>query len=357
MNIRILLASRDERYAMRLSDALSQSPMETGDTIETSLFTDSVKLKNYMAANEKTPKYDVAIVDDSMLSAVSKAAPVTLLITEDISLDDLMNEVNTAQYLFKFKRVTSIIRKMLLTLAKSRKDKGIGDSAVCAFYSPRGGVGTSSIAVAFAKASVAMGIKPLFVSLEHFNSTELFFGEEGDKGLYDVFYVLAGKGGVTTAIDAAKNKIDDVAVLNKFPAWLEVAQLTPESIEIFINAARAAHEIDVVILDLGNGFANFTEKVLRCADEIFIISGADEVSELKLNMLTDNETSFMHDFLSKSNLVYNKAVSTDAGKDYGCKTVTYIPPKTGASVASVAGAVETHLRGLVNPLWSKKITS
>jgi cellulose biosynthesis protein BcsQ len=362
MNIRVLIASSDVRYITRLSDVMSQTPLDTGDVLEVSLFTDGNKLDAHLKEAGKTLKYDIALVDEPFVSGVSKAVSVVLLLTDDSTHDgNTYADYSNVLCVFKYQRVTGIVKKMLLALAKHRKDKGIGDSIACAFYSPQGGCGTSSMAVAFCMAAVRMGVKPLYVSLEYFNGAELFFrrGVDGSgQGLYDVFYIIAKQGGVTSSIDAAKVKDSSgVAFLKKFPMWMEVAQLNPASVEVFINAARAAYEVDIVVLDAGSGFAPFAEKILSCSDEIFIVSGSDEMSEFKLKTFLDKETYFIQEHLNKCNIIYNKVSAAALTESFGCKSVTNVPVKTGSSVAAIAAAAEEHLKGLINPAWKRKETT
>ena len=363
MGLRILLASNDERYVKKLADVMSQTPLDTGDTLEISLFTDASKLEAQFEAsgNAKLPKYDAAIVDESMAPTVSKGVPLTLIFAEEASRDSTTHPAfPNANYVFKFQRVTDIVKKMLLALAKYRKDMGIGDGVVCAFFSPQGGSGTSSMAAAFAIAAARMGVKPLFVSFEHFNGTELFFSslDDANQGLYDVFYVIAGQGSAATAIDVAKAKdANGVTFLNKFPMWREVSQLDNLAVETFINAAKAAHETDIVVLDLGGGFSPLTEKTFELCDEIFIVSCQDELSKLKLSMFLDKETYFIQEYLGKCNLIVNKAQSQQA-QDYadGLKSTAYVPPTQGATVAEIAANAEGYLRGLIKPSWKRSET-
>ena len=351
MNIRVLLCSDDNRYIMRLAETMERTPPDTGDVFELSLFTDSKKLEATLSEPIKgKTRFDIALVDESMVDFVSPHAPVVLLFTNDGTHDGAKYNGNPSiTFLDKYQRVSDITKKILLALAATRPDFGIGTGAVCAFFGPSGGSGTSTIAASFAVAAALLGIKPLFVSLEQFNSTELLFTgpQTPDKGLYDVFYAIAGGTGAIATIDAVREKDSSgVAYLNKFPMWAEVVQRTPDEIKTFIDAARGSHDIDIVVLDLGSGFAAFTETVFECANEIFVVSGTDTVSNLKLKTFLDDASNFVQDYISKTNLIYNK-VSGKPTESYECKTVTYVPSIHGL-------AAEEYLRGLVNPLWNKQ---
>ena len=359
MNIRILVASNDKEYAIRLAGILERTTPHTGDVFEIALFTDNEKLIETLADSKSSGRvrFDIALIDEEISNLVLGVIPVVLLLTEEDARNGTQYAGNSsAVYVNKYQRVSDIVKNLLLALASLRSDIGIGSGIVCAFYSPIGGSGTSTLAAAFAMELAKSGIKPLYVSFEYFNGSELMFGEDNTvpQGLYDVFYAIADGGGVTATIDAVKTSDSSgVSFLKKFPFWTEVIQRTPDEIQTFINAARSAHEIDIIVLDLGSGFASFTERALQCADEIFVVVGVDPVSDLKLKALFDEETYFFQDFLNKTSLIYNKA-PTNPQKSFGCKTSMHVPHKLGVTAKDIAASAGEHLRGLVNPAWKQQ---
>jgi len=315
MNIKILLASSDSQYVQRLADIMSRTAVTTGDVIEISLFTDISKLEVYLGTkseDEGLKKYHLAIIDESVAEALGKMDDISIihLLTNDVVMDGIHSERwPDYTYIYKYQRVSSIVAKMFMTFSKVRGEERKGNRPVCAFFSPIGGSGSSTLAASLAMAAASEGIKPLFISLEYFNITELFFNDtnNSEQGLYDIFYVIAENGAVASAIDSAKiHDPSGIFFLKKFPIWSEVTHIEPNEIETFIDAARAAFGIDVVILDLGSTFTNFTERALHVADEIFLTSNIESTSQLKLDSFLA-EGSIFKEFVGKTNLIYNKS--------------------------------------------------
>jgi len=354
--IRVLLASTDNDYITRLSDAMNRIPPTTGDVLEIALFTDVEKLKE--KKEEGKFRFHVALVDENMASLVVGWAPVLMFFTENDALDNLPHsEIPTATVVYRYQRVSDMVNKLLLAQAKKHGYEGRGSGATCAFFSPTGGSGTSTVAVAFAIAAAASGIRPLYVSFEEFNSTGAFFDDSQglNQGLYEVFVVIAEGGGVSTTVDIVKS--DDtsgVSFLKKFGMWTEVSQITPDEIETFISGARSANTVDLVVLDLGSGISSFSDRVFECVDEVFLMTDANfpSSSQLKLDILL-NEKSFFSNYIGKTNLVFNKSANKTSDT-YGCKSVINIPNYKGTTIREIANMVSMNLRGLVREEWKPK---
>jgi len=360
MNIKILLASSDSHYIQRLADVMSRTTITTGDVMEISLFTDIEKLKAYMETksdDEGIKKYHIALVDEPIINELGSIVdiPTVHLLTNDIVLDGVHpKRWPEYAYIYKYQRVSAIVSKMFMTFSKLRGEERKGNRPVCAFFSPVGGSGASTLAASFAMAAVEEGIKPLFVSIEFFNTTELFFTDthNTEQGLYDIFYVIAENGAVAAAIDTAKvQDKSGVFFLKKFPLWSEVAHIQPDEIEAFIDAARAAYGIDIVVLDLGSSFTGFMERALHHTDEIFLVSDTETTSQLKLNSFMA-EGSMFKDFVGKTNLIYNKSRKGNENPSI-YKSVTYVQSMPSNSPIGAASLLKSDLRRLVNPAWKQ----
>jgi|GEM_PF-1490191 len=353
MTIRVLIAGEDANYMARIADVMNRATPSTGDTLEISLYTDKNKLIN--SKDDGKAKYHVAFTDEAFVDVISDWVPVLMLLTEDDNLDNTTDEnLPIATYVYKYQRVSGLVNKMLLTQAKKRENEGKGSGTVCAFFSPSGGNGTSTVAVAFAMAAATQGIKPLFVSLELFNSSEYFFSDETNTGLYDVFCAIAGGSGVTAVIDAAKSMdASGVAFLKKFEVWSEVSRITPDEMQSFIKAAQAANDTDIVVLDIGGGLGSFTQSVLDAADEIFIVSETHPIAASKLKSMLDEKDMFASRYIDNTSLIFNR-VQGNQSEGYGCKNTTSVPNIGGANPKDVAASAAQYVRGLVNKAWIQK---
>lgn len=369
MNIRVLLACSDINYIARLSEVLSKTPPDVGNVLEVTLFTNKEKLATALEGKKgrSRTRYHVALMDREMAEGFTNPGriPAVLLLTDDESKNGITPEDELAdEYIYKYQRISDIAKhlgKVFVSKHKGYDTKKGG--AVCAFFSSAGGVGTSTVAASFAMAAAKAGVRPLYVSFEPFNSTEIFFTDvtPGRQGLKDVF-AYKNDTGMSAAIDLIKSKdASGVSFLRKFSQWGELADVEPGDVERFIDAARYAEEIDLVILDLGCGGIGFTERALGSTDEAFIVTGPHDTALLKLKRLLDKDAFIYNECLDKTHLIYNRASvndpAIDKDEDFGLRSVAYIPTVKGATPISVAASVTGHVSGLVNPDWKPSVTA
>ncbi|MCL2616205.1 MAG: hypothetical protein FWD96_01020 [Defluviitaleaceae bacterium] len=350
MEIRVLLASEDARYVTRLAEVMARTPGDLGEALEISLFTEKDKLAAALRVKSTdSVRFDVALVDEDMADLVKETTQHLLLFTEDSTKDAVPHtKLTTATCVYKYQRVQDVVRKMLATLIS-----GGAAASVCAFISPVGGSGTSTVSAAFANAVASTGSTPLYISFECFNTTELFFSDtdNSDQGLSDVFCVIAQGGGVTAAIDTAKaTDGHGVTFLKKFASWVEPALVGAAQMDAFIDAARISSGTNVIVLDLGCGFPHFTQSILRRMDHIFVVAGNDVVSQSKLKILFDNKLPLMREHLRKTHIILNKCAQdrTEAAGKFNCASLTYIPVISAETAADIADTASVHLRELAH---------
>lgn len=359
MNINVLLAGNDERYIKRLAEIMKMKSPKTGDTLKIALFTDGGKLRTMLSeknTENRKSRFHIALIDEDIDAEALELGniPVVISLTDESDRDGGLYAFahgTKVVNIYKYQRVSSIIDKMILEFARKREIDKKGSATACAFFSPSGGSGTSTIAAAYAVAAAKAGVKPLYISFEYFNSTDLFFSNNlsTNEGLYDIFCIIADNGGVVATIDAIKCKDKSgVEFIKKFTMWTEVAQIKPSDIEIFIEAARASHDIGVVILDLGCACAQFTEKAMECVDELFVVADTHRSSQLKMDVLFGDKTFFIRNHLDKASIIYNKVTERKVMEDFGVKSVTYVQRVSGNVTSDILETASGDLRGLIH---------
>jgi len=285
MNIKVLLASEDKEYTSRLGKLMKVANTPTGDKLEISIFDDIEKLKK---ENFESNRFNITLTDDKLLSLTSHLSPLNIVFTEDDSLDEEKFEENNI-WLYKYQRASSIINKLVFHQSNLRKSKGLGTASVCLISSISDSFKKlpSSLALSLASSEV----KPLYVNFEIFNTTDLVFKDtySSNKGLYDVFCSIAAKENVTSSINTLVQIDRGVKYIKRFRDWREVSDISEEELETFIEAARAANEVDLVILDFGTNYGKAFVRALDLADEIIVFCDEDEQSKFKLDIfMSDN---------------------------------------------------------------------
>lgn len=321
MNIKILLVSEDKEYIKRLGENLLSSHNPTGDKLEVSVFSDIDKLEE---ENFELNRFNVALTDESLFEIGKRLAQVSLIFTEDDSLDgDIKNDsikenFTDKIFIYKYQRISGITNKISLSQSNLRKFKGIGSAGLLSIISIDG---DSTFAANLVKTIVNNKITPLYTDFQHLNTTEFFFRDSmyNSKNLYDIFCSIAENENVLTTINTAVTTDGGVKFIKRFSDFSEVMQITAEEMERFIDSAKAAKEIDYLILNFGNNFCLGLNKALELSDEILIICEPSAVSLYKLNILF-GEKSLINTFADKLTIVYN-ANSLENLPKFKCKDV------------------------------------
>jgi MinD-like ATPase involved in chromosome partitioning or flagellar assembly len=276
-------------------------------------------------------KYHIALIDeDAGTNGIDFGDALVIMMTGESDKNNVDYPVEPGKkvlHLYKYQRVSGIVRAVLVKYATERAIVKKGSAAVYAFYSPQGGAGTSSAAAACALALSRAGIKPLYVSFEVFNSTELFFFDNAGakQGLSDIFSMIATKENVLATIDAIKNNDSrGVSFLKKFTLWTEVAEIKPDEMKEFIEAAQASYGAKAVVLDLGSAYSRFTDAAFDCADEIFVVADVLGPWQNKLDALFDKNADFAKYYQEKTNIVFNKSAGQESYPDLNAKKTVYV---------------------------------
>ena len=355
MNIDILLIGEDENYIRRLADIMKRSKPQTGDSLNISVFTDIGKLGVSLTEKNggRRGRYHIALIDeDADTKGIDFGDTLVIMMTEESDRNNVDYPLETGKKvlrLYKYQRVSGIIGAVLVKYAKERDIVKKGSAAVYAFFSPQGGGGTSSVAAAYAVALSRSKIKPLYVSFEVFNSTELFFNDDtGRQGLSEIFAMIAAKESVLATVDAIKNNdARGVSFLKKFTLWTEVAEIKPDEMKEFIEAARASYGVKAVILDMGSAYAHFTDTAFDCADEIFVVADVTGPWQNKFDTLLDKNAAFTKYYQDKINIVFNKSGGQErypglnAGKTVYVRNFMIRPPAEliDAAAGDLTGSV------------------
>lgn len=189
MRIKLAILEDDRSYLDRIAAVFNS---RYADKIETYSFTDpSVAL-----ATLETARIDVFLAGENQeinVSEIPKRCGFAYLVNSS-GVETVKNQIAVSKYQkadLIYKQVLGIYSETAGSLASIK----IGDeSCDCIiFTSPAGGVGTSSVAAACAISLTAKGKKALYLNLEKFGSSDVFFSAEGSFDMSDVIFALKNK--------------------------------------------------------------------------------------------------------------------------------------------------------------------
>ncbi len=274
----IVIADDDEQYL----DNLSNYIMEKEPKIDLITFTRRDKLAHYLKCAEKP---DILLFGASFLSEPLSELP------EDVTkilLADSTGKASGYDCIKKYQKAETIFNEMMLRYAEHTDSieviKGSRTTRVLCFYSPAGGSGKTTLALAVAAVCVQMGKKVLYLNLEEIDSVNDIFNQT-EIGLSELFLILKTKGmdlGVKIAAAAERETDSGIYYLTGIDSVLEYEEIEGKDVRELIGAVCRLAEFDVLVVDCSSGFSDRERAAMEEADHILVPALSDETSVSKL---------------------------------------------------------------------------
>ena len=277
VKIKLVILDADRDYRERLADAFHK---HYSDEIELYSFSDKEAALNTIDST----RVDLLLANEAFdidVDAIPKRCAFAYF-TDSSNIYEFNEQRAIPKYL-----KTDLIFRQILDICSEKTsielDVPTGECAVIAFTSAGSGTGTSSEAAACALRFASRGQKVLYLNLEHFASTDLFFSGEGQYTMSDVILAMKKrKANLAVKLDncvrkdprgvyffaAAKNVLDRLA-------------LTSEEIMELVTELKKHGGYDRIILDVE--FALSKERLLlfRQAQALILVGDGSDVSNLK----------------------------------------------------------------------------
>lgn len=163
------------------------------------------------------------------------------------------------------------------------------EGKLCLFTSGAGGVGTTTAAVAFAFRCRRSGKKVVFLSLQPFNSTALFFNGAVQFHANDVLSALRGGRYELSGVlkGALVRDSTGVRYLPASPVPTDLFQLTGEEIMELVEGIRAMGFFDYIILDLPPDGNESLVLPFLAAKKMVLLSDGTGTGNTKLKQLLE----------------------------------------------------------------------
>lgn len=256
--------------------------------------------------------------------------------------------LNGQRAICKFQKA-DLIYKQILSIYSENAGNVSGlklgdDSGSVIFFQPvSGGVGASTMAAACAVHFAAKGKKTLYLNLERFGSSDLFFNAEGQFDMSDIIFALKSKKANLAMKLESCVKQDETGVFfySQSKVALDMMELNSEDILRLISEVQIAGSYDYIIIDTDFSISREALNVYRKAHTVVWVGDGSEMSNIKLlrafnalNILEQNADSPIPNRLA---LVYNKFSNKTSKvlEDIGIKNIGGAPRYEHASSAQV----------------------
>lgn len=280
MKIKVAIVERDKGYLERISRSLST---RYPDDIQLYAFTD---LDKAMAEIEKN-KINLLIATEEYEVDTEKI-PYTCAFAYLVDYRDV-ETVRGKPAVCKFQKTDLLYKQMLSLYSEIAADiKGVkyenDNFRQIVFTSPCGGVGTSTMAAAYALRSARKGHQVLYLNLETFGSADTFFRADGLYDMSDIVYALkTRRSNITMKIESCvKQDASGVYFLSQSKSVLDILELTYEERKELLNIFREQGKYDMIIIDCDFTLSEDNLRFLQQMDAIVLVSDGSVFSNVKM---------------------------------------------------------------------------
>ena len=298
MKLKLLIATTDIDYAEHLSSYLSDKHSDTFDVSVASRQENFINMLN-------SSRYDVALLDSEFTTCTELGAIRLSFVLIHDSPTFTSSDIHQMR---KYQRISAMVGDILEIYARENPDsQGMGaiGGRVTAVWSPVGGVGKTTVALAYAANRVAQGKRSVYLNLENFASTHVYFSA-GGKSISKALEKLDADESNSQMLMLGMRQQDSgsgIFYFNEPDNYDDMAILTSEDTENLIKACAA--EADELVVDLSSNYNKNVQKIFEIANYIFIVADPSVTTQTKLCQFIGQGGTFEH-MRAKLILVNNK---------------------------------------------------
>jgi len=299
MRIKLLIATSDADYGEHLSENISE---HHADVIDVSVCWTQERLHEILPVQ----RFDVALLEASLIRQADMQSVKLPLIMSDGD-DDVAVEFAK---IHKYQRISSIVAGVLEHYSKvsANSRDNSKKASITAVWSPAGGVGKSTVALAYAARKQADGKKALYLDLESFSSIPAYFTETG-KSISSVFEMLESNEGNVKMLVRSILKRDTASGIAYFcrpDNFDDINILSVENIGGLI--ADCSEVTDELIIDMSSVCDERTREIFELADKVLLVTDQTITVQAKLDQFMSQHNVFKR-IKDKTVLITNRTAA------------------------------------------------
>lgn len=266
--INMLIADSDVKYMKRLVSYLS----ENNKQLNISSFSDKQSLTRHL--KEDGARIHILLFSEDMYSEEFEKKRIDLkLLLSDSSLE-LREDCKSIN---KYQRADDMLNEILIAFSEATGTTEAlgttesGSSRAVAVYSPAGGSGKTTIAIAAAKALAAAGRRVLYLNFEGVSSVKTVFRGSGYHSMSEVFLAAKTKNtnvGLKVAQCGEKDSETGIEFINAPECAAEYSEMTSAELSRIVRETKQIEQYDDIIVDMNSGYNDDIFKVLEVCDVI-----------------------------------------------------------------------------------------
>ncbi len=303
MRIQLLIADSDQDYSEHLSRVLAE---KYADVFEVSTCSGSRQLAELL----KHRRFEAALLSPDLVMGMDLSAVCLPLELWDGAAQDW---VEGAESIRKFQRISTLASEIMERCAEiapvGKNPSGIR-AKITAAWSPAGGVGTTTVALAYAAQRISQGRKTAYLDLEPFSSVPAFFAN-GGKSISTVFEKLDGRAELLLQGIRQEDAESGICYFRRPDNYEDISILSGEDVTRLAEAAASG--IDELVVDLGSSYDVRSAAILELADAVLLVVDGSQLCKTKWEQFRSQHNLY-EKIYGKSVLVANKGARGDASQ-------------------------------------------
>ncbi|MCD7836591.1 MAG: AAA family ATPase [Lachnospiraceae bacterium] len=300
MIIKMAVADSNIDYIQRLISVL-----EGYGELQLSVYTERAALEHALTSKH----FDVLLFDSSVYDGQIRTEENTLAVMLLDETSDIPESLHTYKKVRKYQRISRIYQQILELYSEicGEADGVLGGNGVrtIAFYSPIGGAGKTTVALASAARLAKMGYRVFYMSLEDIASEDCYLPQGNERGLSEVVACLGEKINFTMKLQSLlQNKDDKLFYLNHFESPNDIYEMHEEEIAELLEQIGKTGLFDVIIVDTGISLDKKMVALFENMDKVVIVEKEDAISLRKLKCFLE-QSHIMNEYAHKMCRVIN----------------------------------------------------
>ena len=295
MNVSLAIADSNAEYVERLREELSNQYAE----LSISTYQSGQKLLEDLNDKQKSKRFDIVLFDpdisEEKLSFPNVKLPICLYSDEA----EHRSWYADCIMIKKYQRISNIYKSFIREYADKAGYSADFDNSqntkIAAVYSPIGGSGKTTIALAIASKLVSMGKTVLFLSVEQLSSSGYVNAkqEEGITALMikavDEYtnFELKVKG-------IMKQGMNGMFYIEGFDRIVDYSAVTENEMKDVISKIKRSGIFDVIVIDMESNLDIIGNVIFSAADRIVLVEKTGELPSAKMNLFTQQAVMSDH---------------------------------------------------------------
>lgn len=306
MKIKLAIIDKNIEYVEKITSKLLY---EYSDNLELYSITEVDALREVIDRE----KIDIVLVsnefDINLLSIPKKCVSVYLVDKDGIEYFNEKRAICRYQKIeILYKQILNIYSDFIGNVLQKVTDNN--NTRVVLFSSPSGGVGTSSVAVSYAIRLSKKGKKVLYINLEEFGTTDIFFESENKFSMTDIIYSVTSGSNLFMKLESCLNQDENgVYFFSVVKVALHMQELSNNDIVRILKECKK-FKFDVIILDMNFTLDKKRISLYEYIDSWVWVSDGTEISNRKAqkayNSVVILEQELKKLLLNKISIIYNR---------------------------------------------------